>query len=76
MLRGSPLCVLCLPDRATPATHVDHIVPLAQGGEMWDRSNLQSLCAKCHYIKTGHEKHRPREFDERGLPLRPRWDWA
>ena len=43
---------------------------------MWDRSNLQALCAKCHYIKTGHEKHRPREFDERGLPLRPRWDWA
>lgn len=31
---------------------VDHIVPVTDGGPMWDRNNLQSLCAECHVSKT------------------------
>lgn len=38
--------------RVTPATEVDHIVPLRQGGARLDRSNLQSLCRPCHAQKT------------------------
>lgn len=30
------------------ATHVDHIVPRADGGDMWDPSNLRAACAPCN----------------------------
>ena len=39
----------------TPGNHVDHIVPKAQGGDNSD-ANLQTLCATCHYRKTGTER--------------------
>jgi 5-methylcytosine-specific restriction protein A len=38
-----------------PANVVDHIVPVKQGGERFDRSNLQSLCVPCHNAKTASE---------------------
>ena len=31
---------------------VDHIQPLEDGGELYDLSNLMSLCKKCHISKT------------------------
>lgn len=31
---------------------LDHIVPVAQGGAMWDEENLQVLCVPCHKEKT------------------------
>lgn len=31
---------------------VDHIIPVALGGEMWDDDNLQTLCVECHKDKT------------------------
>ena len=31
---------------------VDHIIPIALGGDMWDMKNLQTLCKKCHNKKT------------------------
>ena len=31
---------------------VDHIIEVAAGGDMWDESNLQTLCDKCHMAKT------------------------
>ena len=34
-----------------PAQHVDHIIPLTQGGTN-DEANLQCLCAPCHARKT------------------------
>lgn len=35
--------------------HVDHIVPLSQGGTNdWD--NLQVLCQACHAVKTNKER--------------------
>lgn len=37
------------------ATQVDHIVPVAQGGASFDRSNLQGLCPRCHARKTARE---------------------
>jgi 5-methylcytosine-specific restriction protein A len=49
-LRNNPLCVMC--DKPEPARVVDHIVPLAQGGERLAESNLQSLCLTHHATKT------------------------
>ena len=52
VLAEEPLCRECLRQgRITPATDVDHIVPLAAGGTN-DRSNLQALCHSCHSKKT------------------------
>jgi len=38
------------------ATEVDHIVPLAAGGQPFARSNVQALCASCHARKTRAER--------------------
>lgn len=46
-----PLCVQC----GAIATDLDHIVPIEQGGAIWDRSNHQSLCRSCHSAKTSAE---------------------
>lgn len=33
------------------ANHVDHIIPVARGGDPWDLSNLQASCEKCNLTK-------------------------
>jgi 5-methylcytosine-specific restriction endonuclease McrA len=49
VLRGNPLCGWCgLEGRMTPATIVDHIVDLADGGAQTDYANLRALCWGCH----------------------------
>lgn len=54
-LRRHPLCVHCArEDRAVPATVVDHIKPLADGGEDHEK-NFQSLCTNHHDAKTAAE---------------------
>ena len=35
----------------TPMELVDHIIPIAEGGALYDLENLQSLCAACHNKK-------------------------
>lgn len=56
-LRAEPLCRLCLAAGMTvPATIVDHILPIADGGGN-EQSNLQPLCKRCHdAIKTPSDK--------------------
>jgi len=34
--------------RTTPAECVDHIIPLSQGGDMYDPSNHMSACLACN----------------------------
>lgn len=52
LLADNPLCVLCRKQgRVTPATEIDHVVALTNGGTN-DDDNLQGLCAACHEIKT------------------------
>jgi 5-methylcytosine-specific restriction enzyme A len=41
--RTNGLCEMCLPNRATLATVVDHIIPLAHGGSD-DDGNTRNLC--------------------------------
>lgn len=49
-LRENPACVFC--DR--PAEVVDHIKPIAQGGERLDRENLRPVCRADHDVLTGN----------------------
>lgn len=54
-LMQHPLCILCQQEgRVTMATEVDHIVPLFKGGAD-EPTNLQSLCAEHHRIKTNDD---------------------
>ena len=55
--RDKYLCQHCLlVGRVTVAVDVDHIIPLASGGERLDLHNLQSLCRPCHRVKTERDK--------------------
>ena len=59
VLTAEPLCRICREHgRLTPATIVDHIMPIRQGGDKMDRSNLQPLCARCHERKSIEEGSR------------------
>jgi 5-methylcytosine-specific restriction endonuclease McrA len=52
VLRRDPICKVC--DRAL-STEVDHVIPLAQGGDPYDPARLQGICSPCHWRKTGAE---------------------
>lgn len=61
-IRKNPLCEHCdSHGRITPATEVDHIVEIEDGGSKTDPDNLQSLCKACHRKKTGEEKRKREE---------------
>jgi 5-methylcytosine-specific restriction enzyme A len=49
--REEPECRSC----GRPSDETDHIVPLSDGGALWDRTNLQALCSDCHAAKTRAE---------------------
>jgi 5-methylcytosine-specific restriction endonuclease McrA len=42
---------------ATDGPHyiLDHIRPIAMGGDQWARDNLQVLCGRCNKIKTARD---------------------
>ena len=53
--RDNWLCRECARNgRISAASQVDHIIPLAKGGDN-SLGNLQSLCKKCHALKTARE---------------------
>ena len=47
--RDGWVCVVC----NRPAHTVDHIIPRVKGGDMWNPSNLQSMCKSCNSSKGG-----------------------
>ena len=53
-------CYLCLTCRSMlkPDWHLDHIVPLSDGGTN-ERDNVQALCVACHMDKTARESRQP-----------------
>lgn len=55
-LLNEPLCRSCLSrNRIVPATEVDHIQPLEDGGlDVYE--NTQSLCSRCHGKKSLRER--------------------
>ena len=42
VLAEEPICAIV--GCGWPSTHVDHIVPLARGGDPFNRTNLQGMC--------------------------------
>jgi len=58
VLRREPLCRFCSErGRTTPATVVDHIVPISQAPELrLEPSNLRALCESCHNARTAREQ--------------------
>lgn len=75
-LYGEPLCRMCrAKGRVTEAKHVDHIIPIEQGGTD-DPDNLQSLCISCHAEKTAKDRnYTPKGCDANGNPTDPRHPW-
>lgn len=62
-LRAFPYCQECdTKGELTEASQVDHIIPLEQGGAPFDSDNLQSLCFRCHVIKTAGENRKKRKL--------------
>ena len=39
----------------SPSWILDHIRPIAMGGDQWDPVNLQVLCVRCNRIKTAQD---------------------
>lgn len=53
--QANPLCInydTC----AGPTEYTDHIVPINEGGAMYEPTNLQPLCRKCNAAKTGRQR--------------------
>jgi 5-methylcytosine-specific restriction protein A len=49
------ICVRCGDALASKLMHLDHIIPLEQGGTKFEKANLQWLCEECHNRKTAAE---------------------
>ena len=54
--RDRHTCVLCGFSKRGKM-EVDHIVALCNGGDMWNKDNLRTLCHECHRDKTREERH-------------------
>ena len=83
-LQERPLCEYCLNEgRLTVAVAIDHIIPIARGGDAYPPlDHLMSCCASHHNQKTRAEQlgkeHTPkgiRGCDVFGNPLDPNHDW-
>jgi 5-methylcytosine-specific restriction enzyme A len=61
-LRNSPLCVKChVVGILRSATVVDHIIPHKGDQKLfWNQSNWQSMCKRCHDLKTAKSDGRGR----------------
>lgn len=57
--RDKNICQSC----GGPGDTVDHIVPVAQGGSVFDMANLQTLCNKCHHKKDDRPRGTPTPKD-------------
>ncbi|WP_408608401.1 HNH endonuclease [Actinomyces howellii] len=53
------------------ATEADHVVPVAEGGAMYDPLNGQAACGSCHMQKTQREAARGRQRRSRLRPPTP-----
>ncbi len=78
-LAREPLCRMCkAAGRIQPATQVDHVMPIDEGGDPVDEANLQSLCDEHHGMKTRQEHGATNVrwgCDANGLPLDPKHPW-
>jgi 5-methylcytosine-specific restriction enzyme A len=65
-----PLCRACrLNGLIVAACDVDHVKPIANGGNVFDQANLQSLCKRHHSIKTNNYDKTGKQWDAPALVL-------
>ena len=50
-VRDGGICMKCGRRVSSRGFHVDHIVPLAHGGDEWALDNLELACAECNTQK-------------------------
>ena len=84
-LQRNPLCEYCLnAGRIEAATVVDHIVPIARGGDAYPPlDHLMSCCVSHHNEKTRGEQQGKESFTPKGIkgcdvhgnPLDPDHPW-
>jgi len=61
-LSKDPICEYCLPEDVTPATEVDHIIPIEVDWSLrLVESNFKSACHSCHMKKSAEDR---RKYDE------------
>jgi 5-methylcytosine-specific restriction protein A len=53
-IKEFPLCVEC----GNVGQVVDHILPIKDGGHALDWENLQTMCHRCHNVKSAKEGRR------------------
>lgn len=56
ILAQQPICIVS--GCNSPASHVDHIIGINEGGPSFDINNLQGMCHSCHSRKTLREGRR------------------
>ena len=62
-LAAHPLCVHCAArNELTPATVLDHVIPVRDGAEFFDSANHAGLCKSCHASKSAKEGHARRHI--------------
>jgi 5-methylcytosine-specific restriction protein A len=55
---------MCLKEGKTVLSQcVDHIIPITQGGEIWNMDNMQALCNSHHSQKTKQEQQNKRNYE-------------
>tara|TARA_R110000851_G_C12738342_1_gene530555 strand:+ start:219 stop:572 length:354 start_codon:yes stop_codon:yes gene_type:complete len=57
-IQRNPICLTCKTkdNRVVAGDVVDHIIPIRQGGDPFQKNNLQTLCHPCHNKKSRQEK--------------------
>ena len=55
-IRDGGICMKCGRKVSENRFHVDHIMPLASGGEEWDLANLELSCPECNLQKGTREE--------------------
>lgn len=56
LVRDGFTCAMCLHLFKASELIVDHIVEIKDGGDKFNKENLQTLCVGCHNIKTSRER--------------------
>jgi hypothetical protein len=54
--RDNHLCQIRAARCTTHATHVDHIIPVTQGGPWWEPTNLRAACQNCNLGRIDHKR--------------------
>ena len=54
--RDNHTCQIAGPKCTGTATHVDHIIPINQGGPWYDPTNLRATCPTCNYARIDRQR--------------------